>query len=115
MSGKFSRNQGSRFELEIATMIFNQLGVRVRRNLNQFLQSGDDDLTGLDGWSALPNACFLESTRIHRALLVAIFICNFLIAHNQAHAQTLDASLRNPKVLLQTECPLENSVNCGCQ
>ena len=46
-----SRNKGAHFEREIAKMIYDELGVTVKRNLDQYQAAGNYDLTGLDGFA----------------------------------------------------------------
>lgn len=45
-----SRAKGAGFEREVAQLIYEHLGVVVRRDLDQYRQSNLGDLLGLDGW-----------------------------------------------------------------
>lgn len=45
-----SRNKGAAGEREVAKIIFDELGIKVERNLDQW-RSGGYDLSGLDGWA----------------------------------------------------------------
>ena len=47
--GKKSRTKGKAFELEVARLLWNMLGVRVQRNLEQYQTNGLGDLVGWDG------------------------------------------------------------------
>ena len=44
------RNKGAAFEREVSLLIHDQLGVKVKRDLEQYRLSGKGDLIGLDGW-----------------------------------------------------------------
>mgnify|MGYP007073304452 FL=1 len=44
------RNKGAAFEREVAALIDQHLGVRVKRDLEQYRESQHGDLLGLDGW-----------------------------------------------------------------
>lgn len=44
------RHKGAAFEREVANMIDHYLGVRVKRDLEQYRESLHGDLIGLDGW-----------------------------------------------------------------
>lgn len=48
---KMSRDKGANFEREIARKIYDELGIKVDRNLSQYQKTGLSDLYGLDGWS----------------------------------------------------------------
>jgi Holliday junction resolvase len=50
MSGRMSRNKGATAERELAQLIYDELGIKLVRNLDQ-TRSGGSDLVGLDGWS----------------------------------------------------------------
>ena len=45
-----SRAKGAGFERQVADLIWQHLGVTVRRDLDQYRQSNLGDLLGLDGW-----------------------------------------------------------------
>ena len=45
-----SRAKGAGFEREIAHLIYEHLGISVRRDLDQYRESQHGDLIGLDGW-----------------------------------------------------------------
>ena len=44
------RRKGSGFEREIASLIYDHLGVKVQRDLEQYRASDHGDLIGLEGW-----------------------------------------------------------------
>lgn len=44
------RAKGAAFEREISQKIFEQLGIKVQRDLDQYRMKGRGDLIGLDGW-----------------------------------------------------------------
>ena len=44
------RNKGASFEREVSLLIHDQLGVKVKRDLEQYRLAGKGDLIGLDGW-----------------------------------------------------------------
>ena len=46
-----SRAKGAGFEREIATKIYEHLGVTVRRDLEQYREALHGDLIGLEGWT----------------------------------------------------------------
>lgn len=41
---KISRQRGATYEREVANEIFDMLGIRIKRNLKQYQQSGEGDL-----------------------------------------------------------------------
>lgn len=41
---KISRQRGANYEREVSSEIFDMLGVRIKRNLKQYQQSGEGDL-----------------------------------------------------------------------
>jgi len=45
------RNKGANFERELAKMIYDELGVQTKRDLEQYRASDHGDLIGLDGWT----------------------------------------------------------------
>ena len=45
-----SRAKGAGFERQVADLIYQHLGITVRRDLDQYRQSNLGDLLGLDGW-----------------------------------------------------------------
>lgn len=49
--GQKSRNKGAQFEREIANSIAETLGVKVKRNLEQYRAKDQGDLDGLPGWT----------------------------------------------------------------
>lgn len=49
--GMLSRNKGATFEREVAKMIYEHLGLTVKRNLSQYQESGSYDLEGMDDWA----------------------------------------------------------------
>lgn len=44
------RVKGANFERELANMIYLELGIQVKRDLEQYRASDHGDLIGLDGW-----------------------------------------------------------------
>ena len=44
------RQKGAAFERQIAGMLYDELGIKFRRNLDQYQQKGLDDLTPDQGW-----------------------------------------------------------------
>lgn len=44
------RNKGAAFEREVSLLINDQLGIKVKRDLDQYRFSQRGDLIGLDGW-----------------------------------------------------------------
>lgn len=44
------RVKGANFERELARMIYDELGIEVKRDLEQYRASDHGDLIGLDGW-----------------------------------------------------------------
>ena len=45
------RVKGANFERELARMIYDELGVQTKRDLEQYRASDHGDLIGLDGWT----------------------------------------------------------------
>lgn len=45
------RVKGANFERELAKMIYDELGVQTKRDLEQYRASDHGDLIGLDGWT----------------------------------------------------------------
>lgn len=45
------RQKGANFERELARMIYDELGIEVKRDLEQYRASDHGDLIGLDGWT----------------------------------------------------------------
>lgn len=46
-----SRAKGASAEREVADLVFDELGVRLKRNLEQYRADEQGDLNGLDGWT----------------------------------------------------------------
>jgi len=46
-----SRAKGAAAEREVAALVFDELGVRLQRNLEQYRSDEQGDLNGLDGWT----------------------------------------------------------------
>lgn len=46
-----SRNKGASFEREVAKRIWEELGIEVKRNLDQYQAAGNYDLAGMPGWA----------------------------------------------------------------
>lgn len=44
------RNKGAAFERHVSSLIDEHLGIKVRRDLDQYREALHGDLTGLDGW-----------------------------------------------------------------
>lgn len=49
--GKMQRTKGAAFEREISHLIFESLGIKTKRNLEQYQQSNGFDLEGLPAWA----------------------------------------------------------------
>jgi Holliday junction resolvase len=45
------RRKGANFERELARMIFDELGIETKRDLEQYRAGDHGDLIGLDGWT----------------------------------------------------------------
>ena len=45
------RNKGANFERECAKLIFDELGIQTKRDLEQYRAGDHGDLIGLDGWT----------------------------------------------------------------
>ena len=45
------RQKGAAFERELAKMIYEELGITVKRDLEQYRAADHGDLIGLDGWT----------------------------------------------------------------
>lgn len=45
------RQKGAAFERELSKLIFEELGIETKRDLEQYRQSDRGDLIGLDGWT----------------------------------------------------------------
>lgn len=45
------RVKGANFEREVARMIYDELGIETKRDLEQYRASDHGDLIGLDGWT----------------------------------------------------------------
>jgi len=61
-----SRAKGSSFELSIGKLIYEHLGVTVRRDLEQYRESNHGDLIGLDGWTIECKRYADNSAFLHR-------------------------------------------------
>lgn len=46
-----SRNKGASFERSVSSMIYDELGIKTKRNLDQYQSKGNYDLVGLDGYA----------------------------------------------------------------
>jgi hypothetical protein len=46
-----SRAKGASAEREVAALVFEELGIRLQRNLEQYRADEQGDLNGLDGWT----------------------------------------------------------------
>jgi len=62
-----SRAKGAGFEREIAHLIYEHLGISVRRDLDQYRESQHGDLIGLDGWVIECKRYADNSSFLHRA------------------------------------------------
>ena len=61
-----SRAKGVSFENSIGKLIYEHLGVTVRRDLEQYRESNHGDLIGLDGWTIECKRYADNSAFLHR-------------------------------------------------
>lgn len=61
-----SRAKGAGFEREIANLIYEHLGISVRRDLEQYREALHGDLIGLDGWTIECKRYRDNSSFLHR-------------------------------------------------